>query len=101
VAARVASIASLLTLSVSLKHLMLITSFFTVKKKIKRDYFNRWHSHGRNDDFIHRSLERLNYNFELSRFLLFVVYYWGERENRLFCYVSDFFFRVALFINTT
>lgn len=59
-AARVASIASLLTLSVSLKHLMLITSFFTVKKKIKRDYFNRWHSHGRNDDFIHRSLERLN-----------------------------------------
>jgi hypothetical protein len=66
-----------LTLSVSLKHLMLITSFFTVKKKIKRDYFNRWHSHGRNDDFIHRSLERLNYNFELSRFLLFVVYYWG------------------------
>jgi hypothetical protein len=75
--------------------------FLPFEKKIKRDYFNRWHSHGRNDDFIHRSLERLNYNFELSRFLLFVVYYWGERENRLFCYVSDFFFRVALFINTT
>jgi hypothetical protein len=60
-----------LTLSVSLKHLMLITSFFfTVWKKIKRDYFNRWHSHGRNDDFIHRSLERLNYYFELSRFFV-------------------------------
>lgn len=59
-------------------------------KKIKRDYFNRWHSHGRNVDFIHRSMERLNYNFELSRFLLFVVRLLLEREREKIDYFVMF-----------